>query len=86
MNFDFVSYTPTLWNLNTFVSRNEDTPTPYNSYFDALYPDFPNKAELLAEINNINFTQGDVNLMELPLSDLTKSRMGKVYLNYREYF
>jgi hypothetical protein len=67
------------------VSRDEENPNQYNSYFDSLYPESPNKAELLAEINNINFAEGDTNLIELPLSDLTKSRMSKVYLSYREY-
>jgi hypothetical protein len=66
-----------------------EDPDEYNSYFDMIYPNPDpskpnNKAELLAEINSVNFAKGDGGLLELPLSDLTKSRMSKVYLQYRE--
>jgi hypothetical protein len=39
------------------------------------------KAELLAEINNINYRDG---LLELPLSNLVKSNMSMVYQEYKE--
>jgi hypothetical protein len=84
LNFDFVSYTPTLYNLNQFVARDMDIPTTNNSYFDMLYPDDKNKAELLAEINNVNFSKDDGGLLELPLSNLAKSNMSTVYMKYKE--
>jgi hypothetical protein len=83
LNFDYVSYTPTLYNLNTFVARDMDSPSKENSYFDMLYHD-PNKAELLAEINNVNFGPNDGRLLELPLSNLAKSNMSTVYMQYKE--
>jgi spermidine/putrescine transport system substrate-binding protein len=83
LNFDYVSYTPTLWNLNKFVAREEEDPNEYNSYFDMMYDDH-NKAELLAEINNVNFKPTDGGLLELPLSNLAKSNMSFVYMQYKE--
>jgi hypothetical protein len=49
-----------------------------------LYPDDGNKAELLAEINNVNFGPNDGQLLELPLSNLAKSNMSMVYMQYKE--
>ncbi|GHU47806.1 hypothetical protein FACS1894218_3040 [Bacilli bacterium] len=79
-NFCQVGYTSPLYSVDTYAARDEST-DPDHSFFDSLYPDDPNKAELLAEINNINFTPG---LLEEPLSNLTKSNMSFIYQEYKE--
>jgi hypothetical protein len=65
------------------VSRNSEYPNPTNSYFDIKYEGDENKAELLAEINNVNFESDDL-LLELPLSVLTKSNMSFEYMQHKE--
>jgi hypothetical protein len=49
-----------------------------------MYKDEPDKAELLAEINNVNFGEDDGGLLELPLSNLAKSNMSFVYMQQKE--
>ncbi|GHU32251.1 hypothetical protein FACS1894166_05200 [Bacilli bacterium] len=79
-NFYQIAYTSPLFSVNTYVARDVGD-EPDNSFFDSLYPNNPNKAELLAEINNINFKNG---LLEEPLSNLTKSNMSFLYQEYKE--
>jgi hypothetical protein len=83
LNFSYVGYTPILWNVNKFASREESSPGPNNSYYDSIYPDDSDKAELLAEIIAINFNYGD-KLLEQPLSNLAKSNMSMIYTEMRE--
>jgi hypothetical protein len=82
LNFEYTYYEPTLWNTKEFVSRNSNEPDATNSYYDIKYSD-ENKAELLAEINNVNFLPGD-QLLELPLSSLAKSNMSFEYMQYKQ--
>jgi hypothetical protein len=49
-----------------------------------MYEDDSDKAELLAEINNVNFGKDDGRLLELPLSNLAKSNMSFVYMQQKE--